>query len=159
MKNYQVLARLLILAGIMFGFCNVLEAETITIQTDSETFVLNIDDVSAIRFEGNVSAEEMEMLVPIINAKLKQNYPNPFNPETTISFELENEENSSVTLIIYNAKGQIVTTLVNEELVAGEHCAIWNGKDAAGKRVSSGVYFYQLSVNNQQSTKKMILLK
>jgi len=159
MKNLQLLFRILILAGIMLSCCLGLDAETITIQTDSETFVLDISDVAAIRFEGEVSAEDMQVLVPIINARLKQNYPNPFNPETTISFELEKDSQTPVSLSIYNAKGQLVTTLVNEPLASGPHCAVWSGEDAAGKIVSSGIYFYQLNVNKQLSTKKMILLK
>ena len=159
MKFYHVLVRLLIISGMVFAICNSLEAETITIQTDSETIVLNISDVAAIRFEGDVSAEDMQLLVPIINARLFQNHPNPFNPETTISFELENDSKSPVILTIYNAKGQKVKTLLKENLNAGKHSTVWNGEDEAGKNVSSGIYFYQLSVNSEQSTKKMILLK
>jgi len=159
MKNFQVFVRLLIMTGIILSFCKSLEAETITIQTDTETIVLDISDVSAIRFEGDVSVEDMQLLVPLINARLMQNHPNPFNPETTISFELEKDANFPVTLTIYNAKGQKVNTLINEELPAGKHSTVWSGKDAAGKTVSSGIYFYQLSVNSEQSTKKMILLK
>lgn len=159
MKFYHVLLKVLIVTGILFTLFNTLEAETITIQTDSETIVLDISDVAAIRFEGDVSVEDMQLLVPILNAKLFQNHPNPFNPETTISFELEKDSQTPVTLTIYNAKGQKVKTLLKESLVAGKHVAVWNGEDDAGKTVSSGIYFYQLNVNREQSTKKMILLK
>ncbi|MBL7149649.1 MAG: T9SS type A sorting domain-containing protein [Candidatus Cloacimonetes bacterium] len=87
------------------------------------------------------------------------NYPNPFNPETTISFfTAEDAENAE--LVIYNLKGQKVKTLVNETLPAGEHLVVWDGKDSKGKRVSSGIYFYNLKVNGKtEAVKKCLLLK
>jgi sugar lactone lactonase YvrE len=85
------------------------------------------------------------------------NYPNPFNPSTTINYSLK--VNSKVLLNIYNIKGQKVKTLVNELLLAGEHSAIWNGRDANDKQVSSGIYFYKLKAGDYQKVKKMILIK
>ncbi|MCK4654686.1 MAG: T9SS type A sorting domain-containing protein [Candidatus Cloacimonetes bacterium] len=85
------------------------------------------------------------------------NYPNPFNPTTTISYSLK--ENAKVSLNIYNIKGQKVKTLVNETKPAGEHSAIWNGRDSNGNRVSSGIYFYKLKSNRYEKIKKMILIK
>ena len=89
---------------------------------------------------------------------LFQNYPNPFNPSTTISFFVT-QTSSFVTLEIYNIKGQKVKTLVNENLEAGNHSVIWNGKNDNNKLVSSGIYFYKLKAGDFNSTKKMILLK
>ncbi|MDA3814446.1 MAG: T9SS type A sorting domain-containing protein, partial [Candidatus Cloacimonetes bacterium] len=74
------------------------------------------------------------------NAVLYQNVPNPFNPETNIKFYLD--ESSHVSLEIYNIKGQLVKTLVNNDLSAGEHSFIWNGKDGNGNQVASGIYLY-----------------
>lgn len=85
------------------------------------------------------------------------NYPNPFNPETKISFELN--KNMQVTLDIYNAKGQKVTTLISDQLAKGKHTITWNGKDKQQKDLSSGIYFYRLSYDNKNITKKMLLLK
>ncbi|KQC08747.1 MAG: hypothetical protein APR54_04250 [Candidatus Cloacimonas sp. SDB] len=86
------------------------------------------------------------------------NYPNPFNPVTTISFSIP--EKSKVDLVIYNIKGQKVKALVNNEIDKGEHNVIWNGADESGKSVSSGVYFYKLSVNDKsKSVKKCLLLQ
>jgi parallel beta-helix repeat protein len=85
------------------------------------------------------------------------NYPNPFNPTTTISYSLK--ENAKVSLKIYNIKGQKVKTLINEALPAGEHSAIWNGRDSNGNRVGSGIYFYKLKAGDFQKVKKMILSK
>ncbi|MCF7814078.1 MAG: FG-GAP-like repeat-containing protein [Candidatus Cloacimonetes bacterium] len=87
------------------------------------------------------------------------NYPNPFNPTTMIFFELT--QNSEVQLTIYNMLGQKITTLVDENLEAGQKQAAWNGTDREGKKVTSGIYFYELHVKDTDytSTKKMILLK
>ncbi len=88
---------------------------------------------------------------------LHQNFPNPFNPETTINYQLT--QNNEVELIIYNIRGQKVKTLVHEVLPAGEYSAIWDGKDSNGNRVGSGIYFYKLKAGDFQKVKKMILLK
>ena len=86
------------------------------------------------------------------------NYPNPFNPTTTINYSLK--ENTKVSLNIYNIKGQLVKTLVNEVLPAGEHSIIWDGSDSNGNQVSSGIYFYKLNVNGKtEAVKKCLLLK
>ncbi|MFH1688343.1 MAG: S8 family serine peptidase [bacterium] len=83
---------------------------------------------------------------------LAQNYPNPFNPSTEISFEIPVA--SSVTLEVYNIMGQRVTTLVDDNLEAGQHSVTWD----AGRH-SSGVYFYRLDAGSFVSTKKMVLMK
>ena len=88
---------------------------------------------------------------------LYQNYPNPFNPTTTIKYQLP--ENSKVELTVYNLKGQKVKQLVSEQLSAGRHSVVWNGKDNNNKSVSSGIYFYKLKTANFEKTRKMILLK
>ena len=83
---------------------------------------------------------------------LHQNYPNPFNPTTTIKWQ--QPERGFVTLKIYDVLGREVTTIVDEELQAGEHEIVF---DAAG--LSSGVYFYQLKAGKYSNTNKMLLLK
>ena len=88
---------------------------------------------------------------------LEQNYPNPFNPNTAIRFATP--ENGNVALNIYNIKGQLVRTLVDDKLNAGTHTANWNGKDNSGNSVSSGVYFYTLETKDIKINKKMLLLK
>ena len=60
---------------------------------------------------------------------------------------------------IFDVKGRRVVTLVDQRLAAGPHAYQWNGVDAAGKRVSSGVYFYRLQAGRQTLTRKMILAK
>ncbi len=89
---------------------------------------------------------------------LEQNYPNPFNPSTTINYNLP--QNSNVTLKIFNSLGQEVVTLVNGDLQqAGRYQTVWNGKDASGKTMSTGVYFYELKAGNTNLIKKMLLMK
>ena len=84
---------------------------------------------------------------------LRQNFPNPFNPITNIRFEVPNS--TPVTINIYNAVGQLVTTLINGQSFApGTYSVTWDASN-----VSSGVYFYQLKTDSYQQTMKMILLK
>ena len=89
--------------------------------------------------------------------QLAQNYPNPFNPSTEISFSLPS--NSHVELDIYNVLGQKVKSLVSGELTAGEHTVMWDGQNASGATVSSGVYFYRIAAGDFTDTKKMMMLK
>jgi C1A family cysteine protease len=114
----------------------------------------NIDDVQIFGMEEFITHTEN---VIKITPKLFGNFPNPFNPSTTISYQLSTD--SDVILTIYNIKGQKVKTLVNETLPAGRVSVVWNGEDNNSKQVSSGIYFYKLSVGNHQQTKKMLLLK
>ena len=85
------------------------------------------------------------------------NYPNPFNPETKISFNLP--EPQYITLNIYNIKGQKVRTLLKGRYEKGENSVVWKGRNDAGKKVSSGIYFYELITPNKRISKKMLLLK
>ncbi|MBN1541671.1 T9SS type A sorting domain-containing protein [candidate division KSB1 bacterium] len=88
---------------------------------------------------------------------LAQNYPNPFNPETTIEFSLA--QPGRVELVIYNLLGQPVRTLVDRELEAGAHRAIWMADDDRGNPLPSGTYIYRLTVNDYRQTRKMTLLR
>jgi hypothetical protein len=83
---------------------------------------------------------------------LFQNYPNPFNPSTNISYKIS--EAGMVRLKVFNILGVEVATLVNEFQYSGEHSVDFNSSG-----LSSGVYFYSLSVNNFTQTRKMILEK
>ena len=83
---------------------------------------------------------------------LSQNYPNPFNPTTWVAYNLPAAQH--VNLAIYNVLGQKVATLVDEVQQAGPQQAEWNASD-----VSSGVYFYRLTTEQNVETRKMLLLK
>lgn len=89
--------------------------------------------------------------------KLSQNFPNPFNPTTTINFSLENE--STISIDIYNVTGEKVKTLFNGIEKAGSHSIEWNGADNFGNKLPTGVYFYRLNSKDFSETKKLIILK
>ncbi|HOD53432.1 MAG TPA: S8 family serine peptidase, partial [Candidatus Cloacimonadota bacterium] len=110
---------------------------------------------SASVFDSSVAGEDV-IVTPAFNA-LEQNYPNPFNPTTSIAFSLK--QNSPVKLTVYNIKGQVVKSLINEKMNAGSHSITWNGKDNQNKSVSSGIYFYKLESHDFTSTRKMMLIK
>ena len=88
---------------------------------------------------------------------LSQNYPNPFNPTTNIEFALPQHEN--VKLEVYDILGRLVTTLANTDMPAGTYRVVWNGKDARGQSVASGLYLYRLQAGSFTSVKKMLMLK
>jgi hypothetical protein len=90
--------------------------------------------------------------------ELFQNYPNPFNPETAIRFGLP--EKRRVTLKIFDLAGrEVITLLANEEFAAGRYERFWNGRDAQGRPVVSGVYFYRLMAASFTKTLKLTLLR
>ncbi|MEF3694626.1 MAG: carboxypeptidase regulatory-like domain-containing protein, partial [Candidatus Cloacimonadota bacterium] len=94
---------------------------------------------------------------PMANA-LAQNYPNPFNPSTTISYSLARSD-EQVHLQIFNARGQLVRTLVNESQLEGIHRLVWNGKDDLGRDLAAGLYLYRLQTGDFVQTNRMLLLK
>ena len=85
------------------------------------------------------------------------NYPNPFNPETTISYNMPTD--GHVSIQVYNIRGQLVNTLLNDEVKAGNNTVIWTGIDQYGKSVTSGVYFYRVQTANETIVNKMLLMK
>jgi len=89
--------------------------------------------------------------------KLGNCYPNPVKGQATIQFSLPQAGKAS--LKVYNIQGQLVKTLLEEELPAGTHNISWNAKDNNGKQASNGVYFYRLVAGDAQAIKKMIILK
>ncbi len=93
---------------------------------------------------------------------LLQNYPNPFNPETWIPYQLS--EDSSVSVSIYDTTGKLVRTLSLGFQSAGfynsrERAAYWDGRNASGERVASGIYFYQLTTPTFQQTRRLVIVK
>ncbi|NQT25725.1 T9SS type A sorting domain-containing protein [candidate division KSB1 bacterium] len=80
------------------------------------------------------------------------NYPNPFNPQTTIEYTLPKQ--ADVTLTIYDAIGNQISVLVNENQNAGNYTVPFNGSN-----VASGIYFYRLEAGHDVFTQKMVLMK
>ena len=94
--------------------------------------------------------------------QLLANYPNPFNPETWIPYELATDTNVKVT--IYNTQGVVIRTLQFGHQSAGyyvgrDRAAYWDGRNALGEQVASGLYFYQLETDAMSLMRKMVILK
>jgi hypothetical protein len=88
---------------------------------------------------------------------LDQNRPNPFNPSTEISFSVQRPGAGS--LRVFNVRGELVRTLLEGRIAAGEQTAVWDGRNDDGGVASSGVYFYRLEVAGEAQTRRMVLLK
>jgi hypothetical protein len=99
---------------------------------------------------------------PVANTRpadfiLMQNYPNPFNSQTTIAYQIA--KSGFVRLSVSNLLGQVVTTLVDGEQSAGSHRVIWNGYDAEGRSIPSGIYYINLQAGGQVNHRKMVLMR
>jgi predicted CXXCH cytochrome family protein len=123
--------------------------------------------IGAQDFSGNKSdfSSEVNILVTGVEEMggtptefaLNQNYPNPFNPTTEIRFALPSA--SHVRLSVYTVSGELVATLVNEEMNAGYYNVTWNGTSTGGVQVSSGLYLYRIQAGDFVQTMKMVLVK
>ena len=94
--------------------------------------------------------------------QLLANYPNPFNPETWIPYELATDTNVRIT--IYNTQGVVIRTLELGHQSSGyytgrDRAAYWDGRNALGEQVASGIYFYQFETDDMSSMRKMVILK
>jgi len=88
---------------------------------------------------------------------LYQNYPNPFNPKTTIDFSLR--QDTHLSMKIYDMLGNHVKTIVDKTMNAGNHSVVWNSTDMCDNPVPAGVYFCQMTGNNNTKVIKMVLIK
>ncbi|MBI9032488.1 T9SS type A sorting domain-containing protein [bacterium] len=100
-----------------------------------------------------------EDVIPTIEGYtgIESAYPNPFSPNTEISYKLR--ENANVKMGIYNLKGQLIKSLVNNTKAGGNHKIMWDGHDNKGKRCSSGIYFVRMQANEFNSFYKIMLTK
>ncbi|MFQ5864944.1 MAG: FlgD immunoglobulin-like domain containing protein [bacterium] len=89
--------------------------------------------------------------------ELLPNFPNPFNPQTTIRYRLS--QDSDISLRIYDVNGREVLQLYRGRQKAGEYSATWDGTDAKGRSVESGVYFIQLKTGSLSQVREMTLLR
>jgi len=142
------------LAASSAGSCATLHDR----DNDGDLDLTGLDEIDdwVYVFENNAPATH----VPSIQSAavtMSQNHPNPFNPSTTIRFELARA--GDVTISVYDATGAFVAAIANRRYEAGAHDVRWNGTDAAGTRVASGLYFYRLVSNGVELTRKMTLLK
>ncbi len=106
--------------------------------------------------KGNHGAVYEKLTIPT-EYSLKQNYPNPFNPVTHIEFAIPAE--SKISISIYDILGRKIIELENGIYTPGTYMSTWNGRNAFGNQVATGVYFYELKAENFSQVKKMILIK
>ncbi|MCD4795607.1 MAG: T9SS type A sorting domain-containing protein [Candidatus Cloacimonetes bacterium] len=100
----------------------------------------------------DIDESTLDMKRPVIS-----NYPNPFNPETTIRLDIP--ANGRAILNVYNIKGQLVRTLLDDDLETGIKFIKWNGLDNNNSKVTSGIYLYKLQMGEINIIKKMLMLK
>ena len=107
---------------------------------------------------GTITGVNEDRVAQPYEYSLSQNYPNPFNPTTNIKFSLADQQ--PVTIAIYNVRGQLVNTLMqNQSLQPGSHVINWDGTDKAGNTVGSGVYIYRIQAGDFIKAKKMTLIR
>lgn len=105
----------------------------------------------------SVSSETAEKPQEPESFELKQNFPNPFNPETRIEYQLPREE--FVELGIYNLGGQMIRSLVSENISSGFYAVVWDGRDDSRQLVGSGVYIMRLKAGAFVMNKRITLLR
>lgn len=108
-------------------------------------------DFITIKYNSTIGIQQISGNVPN-KFSLEQNYPNPFNPETKIKFNIS--KSSDVRLVVFDAAGRTIETLVNDHLNAGIYQSDFNAV-----KLPTGVYFYRLVTNDFTETRKMILVK
>ncbi len=133
-------------AGTQVGSTGVAGLTTIAMRTDSN--LVSVPTVSQSEIPGSYS--------------LAQNYPNPFNPSTEITYGLP--ERSEVTISVFDLLGQEVRRLLDGIQPAGNHIAVWDGNNASGSAMASGIYFFRLEARGEHSppfskVRKMLLLR
>jgi hypothetical protein len=108
--------------------------------------------------DGVIDTEDIQILISKgVYGILRPNFPNPFNPSTNITYSILKK--NEVELKIYNIRGSLVKTLVNDHQDAGRYSVRWDGTDETGNSVSSGIYLYELSVGTHQQIRRMTLVK
>ncbi len=132
--------------------------EYILIEPDTGNRELSVIDLSNKQDHYYVSFKSFDDETSSIPERLTaSNYPNPFNPYTTISYSLPVD--GKIEISIYNMKGQLVKELVSGSQTVGHYEVVWNGNDIAGKKVSSGIYYYQIKACDKIISKKILMLK
>ena len=150
---------------LTFKFSKALIAGAVAPAYDGNRIPLTITGLlnDGTEFEGvdcvliRSSVDELPTLALSNEVVLGGATPNPFNPSTTIKYSLPSR--GEVSIKVYNMKGMLVRTLVEGVVDAGDHNVIWNGRDAIGSPVATGVYLYKIHTADTDIVKKMALIK
>jgi len=113
-------------------------------------------DNYSVMANGTTSVDNKFQSRPV-TMTMHQNFPNPFNPSTSISFDVH--EAGEASLMIYNIKGETVTTLAQGNIQPGSYQVTWDGRDNQGQIVATGNYIAVLSKGNEQVSRNMLMLK
>jgi hypothetical protein len=128
-------------------------------ETEQEYFQAQIQykfmDITGVNLADGIASIDVEILPD--KFMVYNNYPNPFNPITAINYDLP--EVRDVNIIIYDLLGRIIRHLDLNKVKAGRHKFVWHGTNDFGKRVSTGIYFLQITAGQDIQTQKMLLLK
>ena len=117
------------------------------------TYIVRTSEMNCMRFLKRL-IKNIEILKS--TNSLGQNYPNAMDSQTTINFEIEN--NSQVSINVYDDKGNLVKTLIdNENQDAGKHTIIWDGKNNNGIKMPNGIYIYRLVTPNYSDSKRILI--
>ena len=136
--------------SVLSGRGGNVESDTFSYKVTPEDLA---DAVLSIRLDGIGQPKLTQLL---------QNFPNPFNPETWIPYQLS--EDSPVSISIYDTTGKLIRTLSLGYQSAGFYysrgrAAYWDGRNAFGEHVASGIYFYQLTTPSFHQTRRLVILK
>ncbi len=180
-ENVKILAQQVSPSGeLEYGLEGITVCDQILVQKDPQVYTNNNDayicwkdgrstalDVEFIKSVWGIYAQKIQLEPTLADDELVEpieilsNYPNPFNPSTTISFSLNTENTENTEINIFNIKGQKVKTfLINPSTDQPINSVIWNGTDENEQPVASGIYLYQLNIDDKViASKKCLLLK
>jgi hypothetical protein len=130
-------------------------ADTYDGRVDLIKVILN--DIFGLASSGKPGGTSDTPKATVYRWALSQNAPNPAAAGTEIRFEVA--RTSDVSIKVFNAMGQLVRTLENRRIQPGRHSVRWDGTNAVGEKVSSGVYFYKMETAYFNATRKMLVLK
>lgn len=125
---------------------------------DGTTATFSVQEITKITFTGISKIKDVKEFNNFFKTfVLFQNHPNPFNPSTTIEYQLPRAGETEIK--IFNINGQLIKKITNEFKEAGNYKTEWDGKNATGQTVTSGLYIYQIKFENTVLSKTMILVR
>jgi hypothetical protein len=142
---------------VFFGLADAVRVDSLVVDWPSGARDV-LYDVAADQIleivEGQVTAVGD---TPAPRTALGRAVPNPFNPSTRLAYSLSAD--ARVRLLVFDSRGRLVRTLRDGMETAGEHAAVWSGRDDAGRQVASGAYFARMIVDGEVFTTRMALVK